>query len=170
MNTELGSPDDDQISESVFAELGRMTYAAIKLEDATRAAVHYVAPGLDSLSVGRLIEMAHKALEEWPESADRDFCHQWLENSRNALRRRNEVLHSTPAIFVELIDATGEMNEVGPILEHNPRFRDQSAGRTWLTVDDLAPVTAQLKTARAGWWRVATKAEEQRDLAKPTGP
>lgn len=169
MNAELGSLDDDLISESVFAELGRLTYAAIKLEDVTRAAVRWIDPALDNLSVRRLIERAQQILATWPQSEDRDFCDQWLENSSNALLRRNEVIHSTPAIYVELIDAEGGMNEVGPILEHNPRFRDQSAGRTWLTVDDLAPVTAQLRTARAGWWRVATKAEDQRDLANPTG-
>jgi len=169
MNAELGSLDDDQISQSVFAELGRLTYAAIRLEDVTRAAVRWIDPKLDSLSVRRLIETAQKIVETWPQSEDRDFCDQWLEGSSNALLRRNEVIHSIPAIYVELIDAEGGMNEVGPVLEHNPRFQHQTPGRTRLTVEDLAPVTAQLRTARAGWWRVATKAHDQRNLIDPTG-
>ncbi len=90
-------PDDPE--DAVLLELGRMTWAAIKLEDVIPTMRRAIGPEPDRLSrapASEWIKDALRCLARWPESETREAAIQWLNAAECALKERNRILHSVP--------------------------------------------------------------------------
>jgi hypothetical protein len=142
----------DELPVEVLTELGRVTWAAIKLEDYTE----YICSNIDPVSVltddrrqvSAKIKDAKKALATWPDAdaALRDEATAWLERARVALERRNAALHATPVMGIAPdFTITGQM-----FLGEMPRKNRPYTQRP-LTVESLAELRSVLENAAAGW-------------------
>jgi hypothetical protein len=163
----LGMPDD--LPVDVFTELGRVTWAAIRLEDYTEGVCSDIDPANpreDRRQVSQKIKDAKRVLRDWPASQTRDEATAWLERARLALERRNAALHATPLVWVQ----DGHIDEQRQLLGEMPR-----AGRPYverpLTVESLSELRSVLEEASAGWMDVAlaTYAEWRRLNGHDTG-
>ena len=146
--TSWTEPDD-----AVLLELGRLTWAAINLEDViptVRRAIGPEPPELARAPVSTWIKDALSVLATWPESPTRGTAVEWFGAAREALEKRNCVLHSVPATFVH-ISGDGAVTAHGAVLDHIPARRGGSVRRTPLTEDALRCVHRQLAGARTGW-------------------
>jgi hypothetical protein len=142
-----GKPDD-----AALLELGRMTWAAISLEDVVYGMGD--ALGLDTaeladMPVSASIRRELEVLNGWPGSEIRDDASKWFIAARQALEARNSVLHAVPGIWVTIGDDHA-LTPHGPVLEDLGRKGRPYQGR-WLTEDGLRPVRLQLEEARAEW-------------------
>lgn len=121
-------PDD-----AVLLELGRMTWAAINLEDVVSSARQAIGPTPDGLArapASEWIKDALKVLNTWPESGVRATACEWFRTAHEALEERNSVLHSVPVMVYSKIN--GEFTEHGPALDHIPGAQTAlSAGYLW---------------------------------------
>jgi hypothetical protein len=93
----------DALSVDVFAELGRVTWAAIKLEDCFEDVCSHIDPAnprTDKRPVSAKIRDAQRVLAGRTRSAARDKAAEWLEHARLAMERRNASLHATPIVWV----------------------------------------------------------------------
>ena len=139
-------PDDLPID--VLTELGRVTWAAIKLEDYTESVCSFIQPAnprTDRRLVGEKIKDAKRVLAGWP-SGVRDEAVAWLERARLAIERRNAVLHATPLVWIK----PGRRGDQRFLLGEMPR-----KGRPYtelpLTVESLSELRSVLAAAGAGW-------------------
>jgi hypothetical protein len=92
-------PDD--LPLDVLTELGRVTWAAIKLEDYTESVCSFIKPTnprMDKRQVGQKMKDAKKVLRSWPNSEVRDNTTTWLGRARNEIEHRNAALHATPVV------------------------------------------------------------------------
>lgn len=137
-------PGDD-----VLLALGRMTWNAVGLEDRTYALIE-VARGEDSkrLPVGPAISDAVAALETWPDAASVTDGVAWLKASRDALAKRNAVLHATPFAHIMQED-DGSYRPAGYVLAHTSRMNTYS--ETALTVDEITLVADELRSVWMKW-------------------
>jgi hypothetical protein len=143
----LSKPDD-----AAILELGRMTWAAISLEDV----VYHMgdAVGLDTaelvqMQVSRCIKRVLEVLDGWPESEVREKARRWFNSAREALEARNSVLHAIPGVWVTL-GVARTVTPHGPILE-DLGGRGRPYQRRSMTEEGLRPVRLQLEEARADW-------------------
>ena len=152
----------DDLPIDVLTELGRVTWAAIKLEDYTEDVCSNIEPSNpreDRRQVGQKIKDAKKVLRGWPTAEVRDEAMAWLERARQALERRNAALHATPLVWFQ----AGRIDEQRQLLGEMPR-----AGRPYverpLTVESMSELRSVLEEASAGWMDVtlATSAEWRR--------
>lgn len=136
--------------EAVLLELGRLTWAAINLEDVVPSVRYAIGPVPDSLEkrwepegspvrlirapISKWITDAEEVLSGWPQSAIRDTALQWFGATREALIDRNNVLHSVPV--------------TGPALEDLPTTRKGEFSRIRLIEEDLRRVRQKLTDAR----------------------
>lgn len=143
----VGGPDD--LSDETYQELGRLTMAAIRLEDLVIALCQRLSPSRkpqDKRSAGTLIEDALKVLRN---SGDgHAVIRDWLCRADQALDRRNQTLHASPTFVVPLPGTTPTIR--GATLVYVPRDGGDHT-LTPLTVEELQPITADLRAARAGW-------------------
>jgi hypothetical protein len=138
----------DELSVDVFTELGRVTWAAIKLEDYVEDVclhIEPVNPRTDKRQVSTKIKDAQRVLAARPRSATRDKAAEWLERGRQAIERRNAALHATPIVWVgpeRVADrlGLGEMPRKG-----RPYFERP------LTVESLSELRSVLENAADGW-------------------
>lgn len=159
--SEAGSDLDLQPSpsEAVLLELGRMTWAAICLEDVVYALCRYVQPRevFNDTPVSTRASQAIKDLQSRREDDPvRLRAERWLNDALAALTGRNAVLHAEPIEFVPLPGTTPIPGVPSGWLAHFPRDRSAPAVHTPLTVDGLRPVTSRLELAREEWMEVAT--------------
>jgi hypothetical protein len=111
----------DELPVDVITELGRVTWAAIRLEDyveSLRSHIDPANPRTDKRQVSKKIRDAQRVLAARARSATRDEAAKWLEHARQAIKRRNAALHATPIVWVGRERAEdrlglGEMPRVG---------------------------------------------------------
>lgn len=138
----------DELSVDVFTELGRVTWAAIKLEDYVEGLCSHIDPAnprTDRRQVSTKIRDAQRVLAARTRSATRDEAAEWLEHARQAIERRNAAMHATPIVWVGRKHAEerlglGEMPRKG-----RPYFERP------LTVESLSELRSVLENAADGW-------------------
>lgn len=136
----------DDLPEAVFAELGRVTWAAIKLEDYTEDVCERIDPRwdpghADMRQLGRRVKDATRALAARPPSAARDTAAAWLRRASKAIDRRNAALHATPIVWTRNEQlGLGEMP-----------WGDRPYAERPLTVDSLSELRSTLEDAASGW-------------------
>jgi hypothetical protein len=138
-------PDD--LPVDVLAELGRVTWAAIKLEDYAEDVCSHIQPAnprTDQRRLSQKIGDAKKVLANRAPSATRDEALAWLERARQAMERRNAALHATPVVWW---DGRGEQR-LG--LGEMP-WRDRPYFERPLTVESLGGLRSVLEEAADGW-------------------
>lgn|SRR5215813_6751811 len=135
----------DDLPIDVLTELGRVTWAAIKLEDYAESMCSFIEPAnprTDRRQVGQKIKDAQKVLTGRPASATCDEAKEWLERAHQAIEQRNAALHATPLVQL------GEPQQF--LLGEMPR-----KGRPYferpLTVEALSELRSVLETAADGW-------------------
>jgi len=148
----------DELPEDVLTELGRVTWAAIKLEDYTAGLCWLVDPAnprTDRRQIGEKIKDAKKAVAAWQDPSPRAEMTAWLERARQALERRNAALHATPMVWIERGRDRrlflGEMPRKGTPYVERP-----------LTVESLSELRSVLEAASAGWREMAIAEGEYR--------
>jgi hypothetical protein len=147
----LGVPADE-LPVDVFTELGRVTWAAIKLEDYTKGVCSTVEPRnprTDKPQISTWIRGAKRVLGTWPEGALAREATAWMERARLAIERRNAVLHATPMAWIDP-DRRGQL-----FLAEMPR-RGRPYTERPLTVESLAELRSVLESASAGWLELIT--------------
>jgi hypothetical protein len=146
MGTILAMPDE--LSVDVFTELGRVTWAAIKLEDYLEGLCAHIDPAdprTDKRQVSTKIRDAQKVLAARTRSATRDEAAEWLEHARQAIERRNAALHATPIVWVGRERAEDRLG-----LGEMPRNGRPYVERP-LTVESLSELRSVLEDAADGW-------------------
>ncbi len=167
--TMLGMPAADELPVDVLTELGRVTWAAIKLEDYAKgicSAIDPRNPRIDRRQLSARIGDAKKVLEEWPERALAAEATGWLERARLAMERRNAMLHATPMVRIDL---DRRKRQLLAVLAHAQRLRLRQRGRERrlflgemprtdrpyterpLTVESLAELRSVIDGAADGW-------------------
>lgn len=139
----------DELPVDALTELGRATWAAIKLEDYAEGICSNIDPA-DPRGDRRMVSTkfgdARKVLSTWPGSALRDEATAWLERARLALERRNAALHATPMVWVGPDRAAAGRLFLGEM----PRKDGPYAERP-LTVESMAELRSVLEAASGGW-------------------
>ena len=90
-------------------ELGRMTWAAMALEEAVYGVCRVVKPRhgpYDDHPIGARIDEAVTDLDAYDDAALQERTRQWLLAAKAALEARNSVLHSTHVVFWPLPGTT----------------------------------------------------------------
>ncbi|HEV7973823.1 hypothetical protein [Amycolatopsis sp.] len=142
----------DELPLDVLTELGRVTWAVIKLEDYAEDICARVLGNsrFDSTKpVRRKIEAALTDLAGRPASDLRDAATRWLTTVDRALTQRNEALHARPLVWVEM----------DPAKRHDPAQHRLGVmprgGRSYselpLTVESLGVLRQELVAAVTGW-------------------
>jgi len=153
----------DSPSDEVLLELGRLTWAAINLEDVVYTVCQCIRPNgdyRDTPAVAR-IKQAREALTTQPDEKLRARADKWLEAAAQALADRHAVLHSEPVTFVSL-SADVTPGDLDPLLAHFPRDRSRPQVNTPLTASALRSLRWHLESARAGWVELAVELDEAR--------
>jgi hypothetical protein len=152
------SPPDD-----VLVELGKLTWAAINLEDAVYTVCQRIEPVDDyrSVPIGKQISQAREALRAQPDEALRAKADAWLESASRALADRNAILHAVPVTVMPLAPSITP-GDLDPLLAHLPRDKAREPVHTPLTVSGLRAVWWHLEAARAGWVELAVELYEKR--------
>jgi hypothetical protein len=158
-------PTDD-LPTDVLTELGRVMWAAIKLEDYTEDVCSWIDPAnprTDKRQVGRKIKDANKVLSSWPDSSPRREAKAWLERAGRAIERRNAALHATPLVWLD----PGRRGELQLLLGEMPRNGRPYVERP-LTVESLTELRSVLDGAADGWRDlvIAVDAEARRQKAQ----
>jgi hypothetical protein len=140
-------PDD--LPVDVLTELGRVTWAAIKLEDYAAGICSIIDPAnprTDRRQIGQKIKDAKKVLAGRTPSAARDEAVVWLDRARDAIKRRNAALHATPVVQI----GQGRLGEWPLLLGEMPR-KDRPYYERPLTVESLSELRSVLEDAAGGW-------------------
>jgi hypothetical protein len=140
----------DDLPTDVLTELGRVTWAAINLEDYVKSLCSFIEPAdprTDHRVVSTKIKDAKKVLADWSNPSVRDEALAWLERAGQAIERRNAVLHATPLVWFE---QPGQRGERRFFLGEMPRKGRSYVGRP-LTVESLAELRSVLVGAAYGW-------------------
>lgn len=157
----------DEPDDAVLLELGRMTWAAINLEDVIPTMRRAIGPepkGLARTPASEWIKDALKCLAGWRESEAREAAIRWLNAALRALKERNRVLHSVP-VTVYTRHPDGRFTEHGQALDHLPRGAADSFSRMPMAAEALRRVRQELADARQGWLEIlqALVEESQRN-------
>jgi acyl-CoA reductase-like NAD-dependent aldehyde dehydrogenase len=156
----------DELPADVFTELGRVTWAAIKLEDYVEGLCSQIDPAnprTDKRQVSAKIKDARRVLAARTPSATRDEAAEWLERARQAMERRNAALHATPIVWMGRERAEDRLG-----LGEMPRNGRPYAERP-LTVESLSELRSVLENAAVRWQElVIALAAESRSQAPPS--
>jgi hypothetical protein len=153
--------DGDELSESVFTELGRVTWAVIKLEDYLQNVSWLITPSdpsTDRRPISEKIKASLVVLDTWGPSVVRDHAQDWLRQGLKAIGERNAALHGTPLTWVgpDFRDAPPRM-----LLGVMPRGGRPYSERP-LTASSLAELRTVLVDAAAGWRDLVIEIGEER--------
>jgi hypothetical protein len=152
---------NDDLPVDVLTELGRVTWAAIVLDDSAKwlcSSIQPVHPRTDRRPMSERISDALGALKDWPDSPGRDQARAWLIRARQALETRKGLLHATPLVWVgELPDG----QSVRQLLGEMPHKRRPYYERP-MSVEALSEVRDLLVEAKAGWRDVMLGTAEAR--------
>lgn len=149
---------DRDLPEEVFTELGRMTLAAVRLEDTVYSLCRFIRPRhgpWDDCPISTHIGEALNDLATCPADEMRATAEAWLKEALAALAARNSVLHAA-VISSVASEAQGHRDAVGQWLLHFPRKKTEPPVRTPLTLEGIAPIRRRLERARNGWMGLAT--------------
>jgi hypothetical protein len=138
----------DELSVDVFTELGRVTWAAIKLEDYVEGLCSHIDPAnprTDKRQVSRKIRDARRVLAARTRSATRDEAAEWLEHAHQAIERRNAALHATPIVWVGRARAEDRLG-LGEMPRNGRPYFERP-----LTVESLSELRSVLEDAADGW-------------------
>jgi hypothetical protein len=139
----------DELPVEVFTELGRVTWAAIKLEDYVGGVCSHIDPSnprTDRRQISAKIKDAKKVLASLVPFSARDDTIAWLDRAGRAIEQRNAVLHAVPVVRI------GPQGRVTDelLLGEMPRKRRGYFERP-LTVESLSQLRANLEDAATGW-------------------
>jgi len=151
-------PEPD-LPEAVLAELGRLTLAAVRLEETTYLVCRSIKPRhgpWDDCPIGSHVDEAVSDLATCPKDDMRDRAEAWLKEAEEALASRNAVLHASFVTYVPLPGTTPIPDATGEWLAHFPRNKKRPPVRTLLTTEGLRPIRERLERARKGWMDLAT--------------
>jgi len=161
----------DFLPVDVLTELGRVTWAAIKLEDYTEGLCSIIEPTnprTDKRQVSWKIRDAKRVLAGWPSSAARDDAAAWLERASHAIEQRNAALHATPVVQLGYPPTTEDRLFLGEMPRANRPYNERP-----LTVESLSALRSVLETASSRWVDVAvaagTESRHQRSPSETTG-
>jgi hypothetical protein len=129
-----------------LTELGRVTWAAIRLEDYTESVCAFVDPHnpqTDRRQIGQKVKDATSVLRAWPNSGPREDVLAWLTRATDALDRRNAILHATPVVNLR---TRGSEQLLGAMPRKGSAYAEHP-----LTVEYLAQLEATLRAATDGW-------------------
>jgi hypothetical protein len=149
------------LDDDVLIELGRLTIAAVCLEDAVYGVCRSIRPRhgpSDDWPISSRINEASEDLESCPPSTARAGALAWLAAARDALERRNAVMHAVPVVVMSIPGTTPLMDAPEQWLSHVPRKKDAPVVHIRLTVEGLQPLRLDLERARTGWIDIATHA------------
>jgi hypothetical protein len=153
----------EEPDETVLLELGRLTWAAINLEDVIPTMRRAIGPEPGRLSrapASEWIKDALNVLSAWPESEIQVRACQWFRAAQDALEERNEVLHSVPVKLYTKND-DGRLTAQGQALDHIPRREGKPVIRTPLAEGQLRRVRQKLTDAREDWIEVLLALHEE---------
>jgi hypothetical protein len=148
-----GDPDD-----GVLLELGRLTWAAMALEEVVYTVCRVVKPRhgpYDDHPIGARVAEGLRDLHDLDPPLQ-GTVRAWLVEAKDSLAARNSVLHSTHVVFEPLPGTTPIPATTGAFLAHFPRCGNGTQVQTPLTVAGLAPLCRRLEAARQDWVAVAT--------------
>jgi hypothetical protein len=143
-------PDD--LPVDVLTELGRVTWAAIKLEDYVDDLCRRIEPAdpqTDRRQISQKIKGAKKVLAARTPSVTRDNALAWLEGALRAMERRNAALHATPIVWVGVgvgRERSGEQLGLGEMPRKGSPYIERP-----LTVESLSELRSVLEEAADGW-------------------
>jgi hypothetical protein len=149
---QLDPPDE------ALLELGRLTWAAILLEDVVYEVCRAIKPRhgpSDDVPIGTQINEALTDLGECPPDQMRSTATAWLREAKDALDLRNATLHAVPVTFIPMSGTTPLFEDGTDWLTHFPRDKNRPAIHTATTVAGFTPVRERLQRARKGWIDVA---------------
>jgi len=138
----------DELPVDVLTELGRVTWAAIKLEDYIEDLCWHIDPAdprTDKRQVSAKIRDARRVLAARTRSAARDEAAEWLERARQAIERRNAALHATPIVWVGR-ERAGNRLGLGEMPRNGRPYVERP-----LTVESLSELRSILESAADGW-------------------
>ena len=138
----------DELPVDVLTELGRVTWAAIKLEDYAKSICSFIQPSNpreDRRQISQKLKDATDVLKGWPDSSPRDQAAAWLQRAGQALERRNAMLHATPMVPVAKDGSLGPLF-LGEMPRKNAPYTERA-----LTVESLAKLRSVLQGAASGW-------------------
>lgn len=141
----------EELPDDVLLELGRLTWAAIRLEDAVREVAWRLAP----VEAGREAEQISQRINAARSAGPPESVRGWLEAAGAALERRNTVLHGIPFQYGfpgRLMFPGTQLfpGAHGQGLHHIPRKAGQARTETEVTVEGLRPTREQLDQALGG--------------------
>lgn len=152
--------DDEELPEATLVELGRLTYATVKLEARCNEVLSLVEwstgverPGWRPTS--QRIREAVAVLETWAPQWSQASAIEWLAGARDALDRRQTVLHGDLVTPVTLPGA--EPIPLPPSLSHVNRNSQHVI--TDLEPTELNSITLMIRAKRAGWQVAYTSIE-----------
>lgn len=146
------------LPDDVLIELGRLTLAALDLEDAIYAVCRFIKPRhgpLDTHPIGPRIDEARADLATCPAEPMRDRAEAWLAEAKAAMDDRNAVLHAEAVSFVPWPDTVSIPDVPRDWLHLRPRDESKPMVRIPLTTDGLRPLGRRLERATHGWDEIA---------------
>jgi hypothetical protein len=165
--TPCAEPDD-----AVLIELGRVTWAAINLEDVIPTVRQAIGPEPSKLvraPVSAWIKDGLGVLATWPQSPTRETASKWLRAAHEALQERNNILHSVPATLIH-VSSDGAVTTHGEVLDLIPTRKGGSFRRVSLTEEELRRVCQKLADARTGWVDLCDALVHERTLIHKSDP
>jgi hypothetical protein len=155
-----------ELPADVLTELGRVTWAAINLENDAKMMCWFIQPSnprTDRRQLSKKIKAAKKVLESWPpDRALAGEATEWLERARLAIERRNAALHATPLVWIEA--GSPRQYFLGEMPRHQTPYTERP-----LTVESLAELRAVLDSAADGWRDLILAIGEATRSAPPPG-
>ena len=156
--------DGDQLSDEVLLEIGRLMWAAIKLESVVYPVCRSIKPrrgGSVEIPIGQQIHLARQDLKAFPRDDLRVRADAWLIRARDALKERTTVMHAAPETFAPLAShlSSGVLDRV---LARIPRGKADPPTGCPFTLEELRRVRLRVERARNGWRELATTLGERR--------
>ena len=156
----------DDLPVNVLTELGRVTWAAIKLEDYIEGLCWLIEPAnprTDKRQVGQKVKDAKRVLKSWLSSTIRDDATAWLERASQAIEQRNAALHATPVVQLGSPPANEQRLFLGEMPRANRPYNERP-----LTVESLSALRSVLEDAFSGWRDIAIAATAESRLHRRT--
>jgi hypothetical protein len=144
-------PRGDSLTDAELRELGRVTWAAIRLEDVARSVCSFILGWPVSLRdpIGTQVDKSLARLD--PVSIDPKIAEiaAWLRRAKSALKERNGLLHGIPVGVLGEVD--GEPGELpGTYLQHIPR-KGRLPAPIKIDAQTLSGLADRLEAAYPGW-------------------
>ena len=147
-----------ELPDAVLIELGRLTMAALDLEDTIYVVCRCIKPRhgpYDDYPIGPRIDEALADLGTCPDEPMRERAIEWLVEAKAAMEDRNAVLHGEAVTFVPWPDTTPIPDVPRDWLHFFPRDKSKAMVRIPLTVEGLRPIRQRIEAAQTAWTELA---------------